>query len=81
MNFSCNILSLRRKSFMHENFTFIHINELFMQENDISMHENEIFMHKNENFAQCMKLFTAELPMKTSGARKSCQGRDFHFHA
>ena len=64
-------------------------NEISMQENEISMHENEIFIHENENFATkcswvkipCMKLCTAQLPMNISGARKSWQGENFHFHA
>ena len=63
--------------------------ENFMHENDYSMHEKEISMHENENFAQkcswvnipCMKLCTTQSPMKISGAKKSCQGRNNHFHA
>ena len=53
------------------------------------MHGNEISMHDNGNSASefswvkipCMKLSTAQIPMKISEAKKSCQGRNFHFHA
>ena len=63
--------------------------ENFMHENFIFMHENDIFMHENENVAQffswvkipCMKLCTAQLPMKIPGAKKICQGRNLYFHA
>ena len=64
------------KKMWHENF--MHENEIYMHKNEISMHKNEISMHKNENFAPklslvkipCMKLCTAQLPMKMSGTKK-----------
>ena len=58
-----------------------------LAENENSMHENENFMHENKKFAPenlsltipCMKLCTAQLPMKMYGTRKSCQGRNSIF--
>ena len=68
----CNILLITYEKFQHEKSYFMHENEIFMGENEISMHENE-------NFAQffsrvkipCKKLFSAQLPMNISGAKKS----------
>ena len=49
----------------------------------------EISMYENENFPPkfswlnipWMMLCTAQRPVKISEATKSCQGRNFHFHA
>ena len=90
------LVDSRTKKFMHGNEKFIHENENFMIENENFkienenfMHEHEIFMNENEVFAPkksslkipCMKLCTAQLPMKIYGTRKSCQGRNFFFRA